>query len=489
MNIASQQDFAELDLNTRVSDLVRRSAVTCAPETTLEKVFKVMDQSSAGSIVVVKVGRLEGILTRYDLIRRILVPKVDQSTPISEVMSRGVHFVQADTLVIDAMLIMARLGIRHLPVLRDGHMIGMVSERDLVAYQRTSLRGLSVTIARAKRLEDLKQASKRVIDMAQRMLSQGLGATSLARMVSHLNDAMTRRVIEIIEEKHEGNHAEPLPPWVWLALGSEGREEQTVATDQDNAIIFAGDGDLYRDRFMAFAERINKGLAEIGFPLCKGGVMAMNAKWCRNRVEWREEITSWFEKPTPEAVLDSHTFLDFRPLAGDVGLADDLRKWVLTEMPKHPRFMRAVAEDSLRNSVNQLPKLFWLTGIARWLRKRGLEVEWMSPKEIDIKKWGTAPVVAWARALGQAIGTKALSTDGRIAALFEAGKLQRSEVQRYREAFDLVQRFRLRAQLTSVGQDNVLNLDALSLHDVEKLTDALATLTHLRQSVGLSFRI
>ncbi|MFZ9261498.1 MAG: putative nucleotidyltransferase substrate binding domain-containing protein, partial [Limnohabitans sp.] len=105
------------------------------------------------------------------------------------------------------------------------------------------------------------------------------------------------------------------------------------------------------------------------------------------------------------------------------------------------------------------------------------------------KKWGTAPVVAWARALGQAIGTKALSTDGRIAALFEAGKLQRSEVQRYREAFDLVQRFRLRAQLTSVGQDNLLNLDALSLHDVQKLTDALATLTHLRQSVGLSFRI
>ncbi|MFZ9757372.1 MAG: DUF294 nucleotidyltransferase-like domain-containing protein, partial [Burkholderiaceae bacterium] len=286
MNIASQQDFAELDLNTRVSDLVRRSAVTCSPETTLEKVFKLMDQTSAGSIVVVKDGRLEGILTRYDLIRRILVPKVDQSTPISGVMSRGVHYVQADTLVIDAMLTMARLGIRHLPVVRDGQMIGMVSERDLVAYQRTSLRGLSVTIARAKRLEDLKQVSKQVIDMARRMLSQGLGATSLARMVSHLNDAMTRRVIEIIEEKHEGNHAEPLPPWVWLALGSEGREEQTVATDQDNAIIFAGDGDLYRDRFMAFAERINKGLAEIGFPLCEGGVMAMNAKWCRNRVEW-----------------------------------------------------------------------------------------------------------------------------------------------------------------------------------------------------------
>ncbi|MGA0909061.1 MAG: CBS domain-containing protein, partial [Burkholderiaceae bacterium] len=85
MNIASQQDFAELDLNTRVSDLVRRSAVTCSPETTLEKVFKLMDQTSAGSIVVVKDGRLEGILTRYDLIRRILVPKVDQSTPISEV--------------------------------------------------------------------------------------------------------------------------------------------------------------------------------------------------------------------------------------------------------------------------------------------------------------------------------------------------------------------------------------------------------------------
>ena len=488
MSFALQHDLSELDLNLPVGGLIRRGIVTTSPDAALSQVFVQMHKCGVGSIVVTEGGKPLGILTRYDLISRVLVPQLDLATPISAIMSRGVHCVDAQALVIDAMLMMAKLGVRHLPVLESGVLVGMVSERDLVAFHRTSLPSLSASIERAQCLEDLRIVSERVRSLAGRLLGQGLSATSVARLVSHLNDALTRRVIDLELAKEMAN-AEPLPPWAWLALGSEGREEQTIATDQDNAIVFVGEGEVYRDRFMQLAGRINDALGFIGFPLCKGGVMARNAKWCRSLEEWKIAIEGWMRRPEPEAVLDSHTFLDFRALYGDVGLSEQLRRWFLSEVSSQGRFLRVLAEDSLRSSVSPLPSLLLLTGLARWLRRRGLKVEWMSPRMVDIKRIGTAPVVAWSRALAFLAGVQDVSTDGRLAGLHIKGRMQLSEAQVVREAFDRVQRFRLRAQLDPVGADNVIDLDSLSFHEVTQLTEALAHLSNLRHSVQLAFRI
>lgn len=482
------QDFSELDLNTRVRGLVRRGIVTCTPTTPIRDVFQKMYQARVGSIVVTEAERVVGIFTQNDLVPRILIPQIAQDTPVSAVMTATVHCVDADSLVIDAMVRMAHLRVRHLPVVEDGRLLGMVSERDLMAFHRTSLRSITVEITRAQRLRELRSAFQRSNELAARLLGQGLSATSLARLVSHLNDAMTRRVIEIVLAEQLSD-TEPLNPWAWLALGSEGREEQTVATDQDNAIVFFGEGAIQRPRLMAIAERVNRGLDEVGFPLCKGGVMAMNEKWCRSIHEWKEEVGRWFCSPTPEHILDSHTFLDFRPVYGDVGLADGLKNWVWAEMPQHGRFLRTLAEDSLRSPPNPFPAIHAFTPLARFFRRRGLSMNWMSPQWVDIKRVGTAPVVAWARCLAFGIDARGASTDARLAGLYEKGRMQRSESQVVREAFDLVQRYRLRAQLTSEGKGNDLNLDELSLHEVRQLADAITSLAHLRHSVQLAFRI
>ena len=359
-------------------------------------------------------------------------------------------------------------------------------------HQRESLRSLSAMIARAPDLQTLAQVSRTIRQLAHRLLVEGLAATSVARLVSHLNDAMTKRTLALVSDRAPHLVA-GLAEWSWLALGSEGREEQTIATDQDNAIVFAAattqEANRLRPQFLRLAAEMNNALAEIGFPLCKGGVMAQNEKWCRSLDEWKETMTDWFRRPTPEKLLDAHTFLDFRSLTGALHLAETLRDWVTSEVKTHPLFLRELAQDSMRSSVGDLPRPVFFSAIARWLRRKNLPGNWISPDRLDIKKDATAPVVAWSRVLALMNGIAATSTDGRLAGLQALGKVQRSEGEAIREAFDLTQRYRLKAQLAGSDQPNALLLDPLSLHEIDQLTYALDELARVKDAVRLDLRL
>lgn len=497
MSDATQHDLTELAMDTRVGQLVRKSPLVCLPTTPLQQVFEAMEREKAGSMLVAdESGAIQGILTRYDLVKRILLPKLPLSTPISQVMSTGIKTIDADSGALEAMLMMARYKVRHLPVLQHGFLVGMVSERDLFNFQRSSLRILSATVEQAETIADLKLCANEVLSLARRLMAQGVAATSLARLVSHLNDGMTRRVIAIVEQQMAGELG-PLPAWSWLALGSEGREEQTVATDQDNAIIFEGDGPAYRETFKKFAAAVNNGLAEIGFPLCKGGVMAMNDKWCRSVDEWQALLANWFRSPQPEALLDANIFFDFRGLYGETRLADELRAWLSGQVEEHRLFLRSLAQDAMRDEVGKLGRNSVAISIARALRKRGYLMEWLSPSTLEMKRSGTAPVVYFARVLALAKGIGATSTDERLRVLVDKQAMSESESQQMRDAFNVLQKYRLRAQLAYAARaaqsdqgersPNILNLDELSSHEIERLSDALSTLSGLRARLEMDF--
>lgn len=494
---ATQHDLTELAMDTRVGQLVRKSPLVCLPATPLQQVFEAMEREKAGSMLVAdESGAIQGILTRYDLIKRILLPQLPLSTPISQVMSTGIKTIDADSGALEAMLMMARFRVRHLPVLQHGFLVGMVSERDLFNFQRSSLRILSATVEQAETIADLKLCATEVLSLARRLMAQGVAATSLARLVSHLNDGMTRRVIAIVEQQMAAELG-PLPPWSWLALGSEGREEQTVATDQDNAIIFEGDGPTHREKFKKFATAVNNGLAEIGFPLCKGGVMAMNDKWCRSVDEWHALLVDWFRSPQPEALLDANIFFDFRGLYGETRLADSLRSWLSQQVSDQGLFLRSLAQDAMRDEVGKLGRNSVAISIARALRKRGYLMEWLAPSTLEMKRSGTAPVVYFARVLALAKGVSATSTDERLKVLVDKRAMSESESHQMRDAFNVLQRYRLRAQLayaTRAAQSdqgdlspNILNLDELSSHEIERLSEALSTLSGLRARLEMDF--
>jgi CBS domain-containing protein len=309
-----QRNSDQQTMNAQLTAFVRPSVLRIPPSTPIREAMETMVKSKVGSVIVADADNIPlGIFTQSDALRRVVIPNHAPTAPIAEVMTAPPATISSHATAYDAMLAMAMHRIRHL-VIVDGEdkVVGVVSERDLFAMQRIGLRNVRKVIEGAADMDELSRAANDVRRLCLNMLAQGVNAEKLTQFISGLNDSLTRRVIEIALGDHDfdGIH------WSWLAFGSEGRDEQTFSTDQDNGIIFTcpegTELEPLRQRFLAFAKQVNDGLARCGFPLCKGNIMASNPAWCLSQEEWRECFGKWIRSPEPEALLNATIFFDFR---------------------------------------------------------------------------------------------------------------------------------------------------------------------------------
>ena len=229
--------------------------------------------------------------------------------------------LKANDTVGEAMLVMADRTIRHIPVMHDGRLAGVVAERDLFVLQRRSMNQIGDAISRAASVDDLKLPAADIRHWSRSLVAQGVSAGFITRLISRLNDQLSVRLIEL----KAAEHGVPLDRLCWLALGSEGREEQTIASDQDNGLIVADEFASSIDALLAFAQAVNQALDACGYPLCKGGIMAGNPKWCLGLSQWKALFDGWIERGDPQSLLNANIFFDFRALAGDSSLAQALR--------------------------------------------------------------------------------------------------------------------------------------------------------------------
>ena len=231
--------------------------------------------------------------------------------------------LDARATIAEAMLLMAERTIRHVPVRRDGVLAGVVTERDLFVLQRQSLRGIGEAIGAAGSTAALAQAAGDIREWSSTLVAQGVAAAFVTRLISRLNDQVTQRAIALAC----ADHGPVLDRACWLALGSEGREEQTIATDQDNGLVLDDRADdATRARMRAFGEAVNASLDACGYPLCRGGIMAGNPAWCLPYGEWAALFEGWIDRGDPQSLLSANVFFDFRALAGDTSLAARLRE-------------------------------------------------------------------------------------------------------------------------------------------------------------------
>ena len=456
-------------LETPLADLVRGVPVAVDPATPLRQALAAMQERRIGSVLVVDAaGSLLGILTRHDILGRITLPALNLDTPIGEVMSTPVQHLGPAHSAYDAALLMSDHGIRHVPVVQDRELLGIVSERDLFALQRLSISHLGMALREAADAPALRRAAADIRRFAAQLLAQGIGARQLTELISRLNDRLTERAVEL-QARQLGLD---LGRACWLAFGSEGREEQTLATDQDNGIVFQSDApDVDRPRWLALGAAVNQLLADCGYPLCRGGVMAGQPACCLSQDEWRGRFRRWIDQGSPQDVLQATIYFDLRPLAGHHGLALPLRREISAHAAATPRFLRQMAESALTHR----PPLNW----------RGR----LSDGVIDLKLQGTALFVESARLLALAAGVAQTSTRQRLLGAAGPLRVPPAEAGAWVAAFEHLQLLRLGLQGDSSQGAAANHCHVASLNDLERklLAETLKVAHRLQQRVGLDF--
>jgi CBS domain-containing protein len=480
----SQQASEAQSLNTRLMALVKRPPVSVNANTTIEDAVTLMGQENTGSVIIVdQASHPIGLMTQTDLVRRVLLGKVPLSEPVSRVMTSAPAVLPGTATAYDAMLAMAARGIRHLLLVDDaGALSGVISERDLFALQRVGLGQVRRSIDAADTAYALKAALLDVQHTAFNMLAQGVGAEQLTRFISTLNDAITDRALQINLEHHDLRDIE----WSWLAFGSEGREEQTISTDQDNGIVFlcpeGADIQAVRDRLLAFARDVNRDLDIIGFPLCKGEIMASNPKWCMTLQEWQHQFGQWIASPKPEALLNSTIFFDFRPLFGRRDLAERMHSHLFANSMDNQAFQRMLAE----NALTATPPL-------GTFRDFSTEDDEQGRPCIDLKKSGARLFVDAARVLALAHGIPEASTVERLRKTASLKGGAGNDLEALLEAFHFIQLLRLRHQHLEIGLgrpgNNLLPVKDLNQLDRRILKEAFKQAKLLQSRLKLTYQL
>lgn len=470
----ASHSVAEQTLERSLGELISTEPVTCAPQTPLRQALERMHKKRIGSMLVTDpAGAPVGILTRYDILGRITLAQVPLDAPISQVMVHPVLSLTTENTAQDAALLMSRRGMRHVPVTRDGVAVGMVSERDLFAMQRQSLKNVSTALRAAPDVATLKLIALDMRRLARSLLGQGVQARQLTALISHLNDVLTEQLLKL----KAAEHGVDLDRLCWLCLGSEGRDEQTIATDQDNALILPNDtSDESREVIRAFARDVNLALDACGYPLCNGGIMAGEPDCCLTLDEWRERFGHWIAQGSPQDLLNASIYFDFRALAGDKLLAGALRQEVTMSAQRTPRFLKQLALNALTRSV----PLNW----------RGA-VDTDHRGTVDLKLQGTAIFVDAARIYSLAHGVDQTNTRKRLELVGNLLKLADTEYGAWVGGFEFLQILRLRLQLESqVLPDGPNRIVVAILNDIDKriLRESFRVARQLQQRMQLDYQ-
>ena len=477
----SQRATEQQTLTRTLAELVRNAPVACAATATLREAAQKMADAKVRTIIVQDgEGAPVGMFTLVDLLQRVVLPERALSLPVAAVMTSPIVTLSGSATAYEAMHVMAERGIRQIVVVENGRLLGVINERDLFALQRVTMREVIEDLHAADSIDTLQRAGDDIRRLTQNLLAQGVGAEPLTRTIAALNDALTRRAIDLVLERHDLADI----AWCWLALGSEGRGEQTFATDQDNALLFAapesGDAAPRRERLLAFARDVNASLDALGFPLCTGNVMASNAELCLSTEEWRGKFLQWLREPTPQALLGANIVFDFRALYGDATLCDALREWLFGYTQSNPMFLRLMVQNALETDAP--------LGL---IRAFAVDDEAAVKGTIDLKARGTRLFVDCARVFALALGIAETGTAARLRLAGERLRVEPRHVDATVEAFHFLQLLRLRQQDLPAAHGNPNRIDPYAMHEIDQrmLKEAFRQAKQLQERLRVSYRL
>ena len=398
-------------------------------------------------------------------------------------MTAKPFYLSPQASAFDAAMEMTERHIAHVCLVENGRLCGVVSERDLFSLQRVDLVHLARTIRHAPRLDSLVSLRGEISQLVERMLAHGASSTQITQIITLLNDHTVCRVIELALAER----GDPGVPFSWLCFGSEGRREQTLHTDQDNGILFealdSAEADAIRARLLPLAQYINQCLAQCGFTLCTGNIMAGNPALCLSRAEWARRFAGFVREASPENLLGSSIYFDLRVVWGDDQGCEQLRQGVLAQVADNRIFQRMMAENALR----QRPPVGRLREFV--LTRQGND----KAATLDLKVQGLTPFVDGARLLALANGIGACNTLERLRQLVAKGVIEALDGAAYEEAYHFIQQTRMqqhqRQARANLPYSNRLDPDSLNHLDRRILRESLRQAQRLQSSLALRYQL
>jgi CBS domain-containing protein len=450
------------DLTTPVGSLSNRAPVTVPPTATVALAAQIMRDAGVASVLVTD--EPPGIITDRDFRIRVLAAGLGPETSIYDIMSRPLRSLPVDTPVHGAMLFMLEENIHHLALTEEGQVVGIVTAGDILRHQAKNPLYMLKRLEKLENADSLAQYALEIAGMVETLFKSGLGVRQIGRVIASLNDALMRRLLRLAEEEF----GPPPTPYAWIVFGSEGRMEQLLLTDQDNALVYLKDSAKARSYFEKLGRRVVDTLIQAGFPPCPGGYMA--TRWNRPLAAWERLFESWVHTPEPKALLEAAIFFDFRAVHGELSL-EPLERIIL-EAKESGIFLAHMANAALEFR----PPLGFFSRIRT---EEGF---------VDLKAGGITPVVSLARIFTLEAGGRSRSTLERLEAAAKAGTLSQVGAETLIETYRFFLQLRLRDQLAALksGQspDNKVQLEALSPVEKRHLKEGFLAIREMQEATS-----
>jgi CBS domain-containing protein len=457
---------------TRVDQLMAHDPVTCTCADSITDAARLMRQHRISCLPVMQDDRLAGIVTLHDINNRVVAEGLDTALPVSCIMTANPETLPPSAIGSDVLHMMMERRFGHVPVVDQGRLVGIVTQTNLTRFQATNSATLVRDVVKAEAPDAMAAVTARIPQLLVQLVGAGNRHETVTRLITDIADAITRRLLTLAEEKL----GPPPVPYLWLACGSQGRQEQTGISDQDNCLML---DDAVQDSDMPYFQNLARfvcdGLDQAGYFLCPGDMMATNPRWCQPVRIWRGYFQSWIATPNPEAQMLASVMFDLRPIGGARALFDDLMRETLEKAARNSIFVAHMVSNSLKHT----PPLGLLRGFAT-LRSGEHK------NQIDMKLNGVIPVVDLGRIYALRGQLDVVNTRARVASAHGAGLTSHTGGRDLLDAYDLIAQTRLehQARLIRAGRkpDNFMQPTILSEFERSHLRDAFVVVRTMQSA-------
>ena len=474
----------------RVAEIMTAPVVTCVPEASISAAARLMESNNISALIVVdEQKRPKWLLTERDIVTKVIAGNRDNpgQIPVAQIMNSNLIRLAPDAYFSQALLAVVKHRVKQLAVVDRDQLMGIVTIMDLIKTRVTGTLMLTHDIEAQQNIDNLCSTSREIDNILKALLEEKAPVTDILEIMTEFHDRLNRRVIELMEEEmvREG-YGPPPGTYCWINMGSAGRREQTLRTDQDNAIIYVdpppGEEEAYKSYFIQLGEKVVQGLMTCGFVVCKGDVIASNPQWCRSLTEWKQTIEEWINTRQSGNVRKLSILMDLRPIYGDLSLTSALWNMILRTFKQSKTASHLLIQDDVRFKVP-------LNIMGRFLTEKA----GTNKHQINLKISSSLHIVNCIRIFAITSGITETSTFGRLKELVRLKVIESDDAEFIQAAYEALLMFRIRDNLNKVEQgmpaDNYVNPYQLSKREQYILRDAFSAVNRLQRLTSNRFSV